>query len=138
MCKLGNSVVSIALLLCMGNIAALQEAEAEPDQQVIAGGASAQAAESDLGTILMQNANLQDATIIALRTALGARGQVVAVRRGRFADDVRVHVEIYRGIQNPSILANIQNRYSSARSELLEARLPETVAELVAVLEDLL
>lgn len=133
-----NRVVLMMLAFCINSTVMAQVAEVVPGQSINAAQASAQNAATNLGATLTQDTSLQDATIIALRTALGARGQVVAVRRGRFADDVRIHVEIYRGIRDATILANIQNRYASARSELLEPRLPESLAELVAVLEELI
>ena len=37
------------------------------------------------------------------------------------------YVETYRGIRDANTLANIQNRYSVARAELLEPRLPATI-----------
>lgn len=90
-----------------------------------------------LALSLTRDASLQDATIIAIRRALGARDQTSAVRRGRFADAIRFHIVTYRSIRDASVLATIQNRYSVARGELLEARLPESIAELMLVLESL-
>ena len=78
---------------------------------------------------------LQDNIIIAVRSALGTRGQTTVNRRGSFADEIRIYIETYRSIRDSSILANIQNRYSAARAELLDARLPYTIEELVALLE---
>jgi len=90
-----------------------------------------------LAASLAADTALQDATIIAVRRALGARDLTSAVRRVRFVDAIRFHIETYRSIHDANVLATIQNRYSEARGELLEARLPESIAELVQVLESL-
>lgn len=94
--------------------------------------------ESDLATLLTSDTALQDSAIIALRRALGVREQSVAVRRGRFLDEIRIYLDTYRGLTNVTTLDNVQNRYGVARGELLDARLPGTIGELVAVLETLL
>ncbi len=94
--------------------------------------------ESNLATLLTSDTALQDTVIIALRRALGVREQSVAVRRGRFLDEMRIYLETYRGLSNATILDNVQNRYGVAKSELLDARLPGTIAELVALLEMLI
>lgn len=94
--------------------------------------------ESNLATLLTSDTALQDTVIIALRRALGVREQSVAVRRGRFLDEIRIYLETYRGLTNATILTNVQNRYAVAKSELLDVRLPDTITELVVVLETLL
>ena len=81
--------------------------------------------------------SLQDAAIIAMRTALGARQQTTAVRRVNFAAEMRIYIESYRELRNSNILANIQIRYDAVRAKLLEPRLPATVEELVSTLEKL-
>lgn len=90
-----------------------------------------------LADSLADDVSLQNATIIALRRALGARQQISVTRRGKFSDEIRPYIETYRGLSATNILANIQKRYSDARSDLIEARLPDTIEELVAILESL-
>jgi len=92
----------------------------------------------DLLESLTNETALQDTVSIALRRTLGVREQSVAVRRGTFIDEIKIYLETYRGLTNATILSNVQNRYSVARGELLDARLPDTITELVAVLETLL
>ena len=94
-------------------------------------------AQSDLLEELKNDIALQDATIILLRSALGARNQTNVVRRGRFTDEIRIYVGTYRATREPTTLANIQNRYAVSKSELLESRLPGTIEELVSILEQL-
>ena len=81
--------------------------------------------------------SLQDAAIIAMRTALGARQQTTAVRRVSFSAEMRIYIESYRELRNSNTLANIQIRYDAVRAKLLEPRLPATVEELVSTLEKL-
>ena len=110
-----------------------------PQSAEVLGSSQSNEAASDSLTLLADSmatdSMLQDNIIIAVRTALGTRGQTTVNRRGSFADEIRIYIETYRGIRDSSILANIQNRYSAARAELLEARLPDTIEELVALLE---
>ena len=94
--------------------------------------------EPELTALLTSDVALQDTVIIAVRRALGVREQSVAVRRGTFLDEIKIYLETYRGLTNATILSNVQNRYSVARGELLDARLPDTIGALVAVLETLL
>lgn len=91
-----------------------------------------------LATLMASDTALQDSVIIALRRALGVREQTVAARRGAFLDEIRIHLETYRGLTNATTLDSVQNRYGVARGELLDSRLPDTIAELVAVLATLL
>lgn len=91
----------------------------------------------ELAEMVRDDVALQDTVIIALRRALGVREQSAVVRRGRFTDEISIYIETWRGLRDSVILANVQNRYSVARADLLDARLPETVAELVSLLETL-
>ncbi len=86
---------------------------------------------------LEQDASLQEATMIAMRSALGGRDSAGVVLSGGFLLDIRIYIETYRSMRDANTLANIQKRYSAARSELLEPRLPATIEELVSVLEKL-
>lgn len=94
-------------------------------------------AEANLASIFTADSALQDSIIIALRRALGMREQNSVVRRGQFPDEVRPYIETYRDLRDATILANVQNRYSVAKADLLETRLPETIEELVSILESL-
>lgn len=95
-------------------------------------------AQAELAEILRQDIALQDTAIIAMRSALGAQSQTVVVRRSTFAVEIGMYVETYRRTRNPNTLENIQNRYTAAKGELLEPRLPATIDELVSILEMLL
>lgn len=95
-------------------------------------------AQTNLAERLREDTTLQDAAIIAMRNALGARGQTVVVRRSSFAVEIGMYVETYRRTRNATTLENIQNRYAAAKGELLEPRLPATIDELVTILEMLL
>ena len=68
--------------------------------------------------------------MIAVRSALGGRDSAAVVSRGGFLLDIRIYIETYRGMRDATTLANIQRRYSVARTELLEPRLPATIEEL--------
>jgi hypothetical protein len=92
---------------------------------------------SNLAERVAQDSSLQDAAIMALRRALGARETNTVIRRGRFTDEIRLYIETYRGLSNTATLTNLQSRYSSARTELLDARLPDSIEELVTALESL-
>jgi hypothetical protein len=92
-------------------------------------------AQSSLAQSLRQNEALQDAAIIAVRSALGARQQTAVVRRGAFIVEIRMYIDTYRGTRNANTLENIQKRYLAAKAELLEPRLPATIEELVSILE---
>ena len=94
-------------------------------------------AQSGLANMLTQDESLQDAAIIAIRSALGARPQTNVVRRSSFLVEVRFYIEAYRGVHETNTLTSIQNRYDEAKAELLEARLPPTIEELVSILESL-
>jgi hypothetical protein len=94
-------------------------------------------AQSSLEAGLRQDEALQDAAIIAVRSALGARPQTAVVRRSGFIVEISMYIDTYRGTRNANTLENIQKRYALARSELLEPRLPATIDELVSVLEKL-
>ncbi|PCJ24042.1 MAG: hypothetical protein COA96_10555 [SAR86 cluster bacterium] len=91
--------------------------------------------QTSLAESLMQDSTLQEATIIAIRNALGGRDRTAVVRRGGFLIDIQIYIETYRGMHDANTLANIQNRYSAAKAELLEPRLPATIEELVSILE---
>jgi len=92
-------------------------------------------AQPSLADSLRQDSALQEATIIIMRSSLGGRDSAAVVRRGGFLLDIRIYVETYRAIRDANTLANIQNRYSAAKAELLEPRLPDTIEELVSTLE---
>lgn len=92
-------------------------------------------AQANLAESLRQDEALQDAAIIAMRSALGARNQVVVVRRSTFSVEIGMYIETYRATHNANTLENIQNRYEAAKAELLEPRLPATIEELVSILE---
>ncbi|PCI77598.1 MAG: hypothetical protein COB20_07750 [SAR86 cluster bacterium] len=92
-------------------------------------------AQSSLAESLSQDDALQDAAIIAVRSALGARKQTAVVRRSTFIVEIGMYIATYRGTHNSRTLENIQNRYAAARAELLEPRLPATMEELVSILE---
>ena len=92
-------------------------------------------AQSSLAESLRQDEALQDAAIIAVRSALGARQQTAVVRRGAFIVEIRMYIDTYRGTRNANTLENIQKRYLAAKAELLEPRLPATIEELVSILE---
>lgn len=92
-------------------------------------------AQASLTESLEQDAALQEATIIIMRSALGGRDNTAVVRRGGFFVDIQIYVETYRSMRNADTLANIQNRYSTAKAELLEPRFPATIEELVLILE---
>ena len=94
-------------------------------------------AQISLAESLERDASLQEATMIAMRSALGGRDSAGVVLRGGFLLDIRIYIETYRSMRDANTLANIQKRYSAARSELLEPRLPATILELVSVLETL-
>ena len=113
-----------AVELTAGRSASNQLAVISPELQNLAGTVTADAA-------------LQSTVISVMRRALGSREQNSVIRRGNFPDEIRPYIETYRGLRDATILANVQNRYRSARSDLLEARLPETVEELVSMLETL-
>jgi len=92
-------------------------------------------AQANLADALRQDVSLQDAAIIAIRSALGARNQTVVVRRSTFSVEIGMYIETYRGTRNANTLENIQNRYTAAKAELLESRLPATIEELILILE---
>lgn len=92
-------------------------------------------AQPNLAESLRQDDALQDAAIIAVRSALGARKQTAVVRRSAFLVEISMYIDTYRGTRNATTLENIQNRYTVAKAELLEPRLPATIEELVAILE---
>lgn len=92
-------------------------------------------AQSNLAESLKQDVALQDTAIIAMRSALGARKQTAVVRRNTFMVEIGMYIETYRGTRNANTLQNIQTRYTSAKAELLEPRLPATIEELVSILE---
>lgn len=94
-------------------------------------------AQSSLADNLKTDTLLQENTIILIRSALGARSQTTAVRRVEFRLDIQFYIDTYRGLNNADTLTNIQNRYTAAKEELLEPRLPATVGELVSILETL-
>ncbi len=75
--------------------------------------------------------------MIAMRSALGGRDSAAVVQRGGFLLDIRIYIETYRAMRDATTLANIQRRYSAARAELLEPRLPATIEDLVSILETL-
>ena len=91
----------------------------------------------NLASILPADSALQETVIITLRRALGTREQNSVVRRGSFPEEIRPYIETYRGLRDAVILANVQNRFSVARADLLETRLPESIEELVTLLETL-
>ena len=99
--------------------------------------ATAAPAQPNLAVLVAADASLQDTVIITLRRALGMREQTAVQRRGRFPDEIRPYLETYRDLRDATILANVQTRYEVARAELLDARLPQTIAELVSILETL-
>ncbi|MSR11715.1 MAG: hypothetical protein EXR84_07945 [Gammaproteobacteria bacterium] len=113
-----------AIALTAGRSASNQLAAISPELQNLVGTVTADAA-------------LQSTVISVMRRALGSREQNSVMRRGNFPDEIRPYIETYRGLRDATILANVQNRYRSARSDLLETRLPETVEELVSMLETL-
>ena len=92
-------------------------------------------AQSSLSDILNQDESLQEATIISIRSALGAKPQTTAVRRSSFLQEIQFYIEIYREMRDTNTLSSIQNRYDAARAELLEPRLPTTMEELISALE---
>ena len=92
-------------------------------------------AQSSLAELLRQDEALQDTTIIAVRSALGAQKQTIVVRRSTFMVEIGMYIQTYRTTRNANTLKNIQKRYTLAKSELLEPRLPATVEELVSILE---
>ncbi len=92
-------------------------------------------AQSSLAATLKQDDGLQDAVIIAVRNALGARQQTIVVRRITFFVEIGMYIDTYRGTRSASTLKNIQKRYLAAKAELLEPRLPPTIEELVSILE---
>jgi len=92
-------------------------------------------AQSSLAESLRQDKALQDAAIIAVRSALGARKQTAVVRRSSFTIEIGMYVATYRGTRNANTLENIQKRYLAAKADLLEPRLPATMEELVSILE---
>ena len=94
-------------------------------------------AQPSLAEHLKTDALLQENTIILIRSALGARPQTTAVRRVDFLLEIQFYIDTYRGMNDADTLANIQNRYTAAKEELLEPRLPATVSELVTILETL-
>jgi len=94
-------------------------------------------AQPSLAEHLKTDALLQENTIILIRSALGARPQTSAVRRVEFLLEIQFYIDTYRGLNNADTLTNIQNRYTAAKEELLEPRLPATVGELVSILEAL-
>ena len=94
-------------------------------------------AQPTLAENLIQDQALQDSAIIAIRSALGARRQTAVVRRSTFIVEIGMYIATYRGTKNVNTLENIQKRYTAAKAELLEPRLPATVEELVSVLETL-
>lgn len=94
-------------------------------------------AQSSLSENLGEDAALREATLIAVRSALGGRDNAAVVSRGGFFLDIKIYVETYRGVRDATTLANIQKRYSEAKSELLEPRLPDTIEELVSILATL-
>jgi hypothetical protein len=49
--------------------------------------------------------------------------------------EIGMYIATYRGTHNANTLENIQNRYTAAKAELLETRLPATIEELVSILE---
>ncbi len=94
-------------------------------------------AQSSLIEDLKQDSSFQDAVIIAIRTALGARQQTNVVRRVNFSAEIRIYIESYRELRNSNTLTNIQKRYNTVRAQLLEPRLPATIEELILMLEKL-
>ena len=92
-------------------------------------------AQSSLVERLRQDETLQDAAIIIVRSALGAQKQTVVFRRSTFAVEIGMYIHTYRRTRNAKTLENIQKRYTLAKSELLEPRLPATMEELVSILE---
>jgi len=92
-------------------------------------------AQSSLAELLRQDEALQDTTIIAVRSALGAQKQTIVVRRSTFMVEIGMYIQTYRTTRNANTLENIQERYTLAKSELLEPRLPATMEELVSILE---
>jgi hypothetical protein len=92
-------------------------------------------AQSSLAELLRQDEALQDAAIIAVRSALGAQKQTIVVRRSTFMVEIGMYIQTYRTTRNAYTLENIQKRYTLAKSELLEPRLPATMEELVSILE---
>ena len=94
-------------------------------------------AQSSLAESLRQDYALQNAAIIAVRSALGARKQTAVVRRSTFIVEIGMYIATYRGTRNANTLENIQKRYLAAKAELLEPRLPGTMEELVSILETL-
>ncbi|MEX0963281.1 MAG: hypothetical protein WDZ52_04450 [Pseudohongiellaceae bacterium] len=92
-------------------------------------------AQSSLAESLAEDASLQEATLLIMRSALGGRDSAAVVPRGGFLLDIQIYVQTYRQMRDANTLANIQNRYRTAKGELLEPRLPATIEELVAVLE---
>ena len=92
-------------------------------------------AQSSLAELLRQDEALQDTTIIAVRSALGAQKQTIVVRRSTFMVEIGMYIQAYRTTRNANTLENIQERYTLAKSELLEPRLPATMEELVSILE---
>ncbi len=92
-------------------------------------------AQSSLAELLRQDEALQDAAIIAVRSALGAQKQTIVVRRSTFMVEICMYIQTYRTTRNANTLENIQKRYTLAKSELLEPRLPATMEELVSILE---
>jgi hypothetical protein len=92
-------------------------------------------AQSSLAELLRQDEALQDAAIIAVRSALGAQKQTIVVRRSTFMVEIGMYIQTYRTTRNANTIENIQKRYTLAKSELLEPRLPATMEELVSILE---
>ncbi len=98
---------------------------------------SVQPPQSDLAQSIIEDAALQETVIIALRRSLGVREQTTIAVQREFSYQINPLIETYRQLADPTILANIQNRYEVARSERLDARLPLSVEELVSILEAL-
>ncbi len=86
---------------------------------------------------LAEDAELQETVVVVLRRSLGADAQTAVAVQPDFSLQVDPLIEAYRQLSNPAELLSAQTRYAEARSERLDSELPDSLAELVALLEAL-
>lgn len=87
--------------------------------------------------ILADDVGLQEAVVSVLLSSLGVSEQTVVVAPQDFSLLINSLVEAYLQVPDTPLLREMQNRYSLARSEQSDSRLPESLAELVSLLEGL-
>ncbi len=86
---------------------------------------------------LIEDAELQESVVAVLRRSLGTGDQTAIAAQQDFSLLIDPLVDAYRQLTDAADLRSVQSRYTLARSERLDSRLPESVEELISRIEAL-